>query len=296
MTIHLAYQQLLVQLYEVYDTREAANIADMVIEYITGQKRIDRIVYKDLPVSVEQQEQIEKIAAELLQHRPVQYVLNEAWFMDMKLIVNESVLIPRPETEELAAWIVDDIKKSGSKEISLLDVGTGSGCIPIAVRKKIPEVAVSAIDISDDALQVAILNSIQQKVLLDFLHLDFLNEEEWSQLGSYNIIVSNPPYVKQSEQGLMRDNVLKYEPHLALFVGDEDALLFYKAIAKFSSTHLKPQGCVYVEINEDLGKQVIDLFEANGFTDVVLKKDINGKDRMVRSKRLSEDLMNIGGI
>src|SRR4051812_24021814 len=163
MTIHLAHQQLLARLYEIYDNREAANIADMVIEHVTGQRKIDRIVYKDIPVNNEHQARLEEIAVELLQHRPVQYVLGEAWFMQLKLRVNESVLIPRPETEELVEWIVDDIKESGNKEVSLIDIGTGSGCIPIAVRKQIPTVAVSGVDVSDDALQVAILNSIEQK-------------------------------------------------------------------------------------------------------------------------------------
>ena len=175
MTIHLAYKQLLARLYEVYDNREAANIADMVIEHVTGQRKIDRIIYKDLPVNVEQQEQLKKIESELLQSRPIQYVLGEAWFMGMKLSVNENVLIPRPETEELVEWIIDDIKKFGNEDISLLDIGTGSGCIPIAIRKKLPTAAVSAIDVSHDALQVAILNSIQQNALVDFLQLDFLN-------------------------------------------------------------------------------------------------------------------------
>jgi release factor glutamine methyltransferase len=283
MTIQLAYQQLLTQLYEVYENREAANIADMVMKHVTGQRKIDRILYKDIPVTADQRAQIEKIKGQLLQHRPIQYVLGEAWFTGMRLRVNESVLIPRPETEELVEWIINDIKKTGNKEVSLLDIGTGGGCIPIAVRKKIPEVAVSAIDVSDDALQVAILNSIEQNVLVDFLHLDFLNEEEWNQLGRYNVIVSNPPYIKRSEEKLMRENVLQYEPDVALFVPDEDALLFYKAIAKFSKTHLKPLGNVYVEINEALGGDVVTLFKETGFTDVVLKEDMQRKQRMVKA-------------
>ena len=142
---------------------------------------------------------------------------------------------------------------------------------------------VSAIDISDDALQVAKLNSIEQNVLIDFLHLDFLNENEWNQLGKYDIIASNPPYIRESEKNEMRENVLKHEPHVALFVPDEDALLFYKAIAKFSLLHLKAKGSVYVEINEALGKHVVTLFEENGFIEIVLKKDMQGKDRMVKA-------------
>lgn len=283
MTIQLAYKQLLAQLYEIYESREAGNIADWVIEHVTGQQKIDRIVYKDLPVSAAQQTQLIKIAAELLYHRPVQYVLGEAWFMDMKLAVNEHVLIPRPETEELVEWMVNDIKKSGSKKVSLIDIGTGSGCIPIAVKKKIPDSAVFAVDVSGEALQVAKLNRIQQKVAVDFLQLDFLCENEWNRLGKYDIIVSNPPYIKESEKTEINDNVLKYEPHLALFVPDEDALLFYKAIAKFSRKHLEAGGSVYVEINEALGKNVAEVFEQNGFSNIILKKDLQGKDRMVRA-------------
>lgn len=283
MTIQLVYRQLLAQLYEVYDSREAGNIADWVIEHVTGQQKIDRIVYKDLPVSAAQQTQLIKIAAELLHHRPVQYVLGEAWFMDMKLAVNEHVLIPRPETEELVEWMVNDIKKSGSKKVSLIDIGTGSGCIPIAVKKTIPNSAVFAVDVSGEALQVAKLNRIQQKVPVDFLQLDFLNEKEWNRLGKYDIIVSNPPYIKESEKTEIKDNVLKYEPYLALFVPDEDALLFYKAIAKFSRKHLEAGGSVYVEINEALGEEVAEVFEQNGFSNIILKKDLQGKDRLVRA-------------
>ncbi len=283
MTIQLVYRQLLAQLYEIYDRREAGNIADWVIEHVTGQQKIDRIVYKDLPVSAAQQTQLIKIAAELLHHRPVQYVLGEAWFMDMKLAVNEHVLIPRPETEELVEWMVNDIKKSGSKKVSLIDIGTGSGCIPIAVKKKMPNSAVFAVDVSGEALQVAKLNRIQQKVPVDFLQLDFLNEKEWDRLGKYDIIVSNPPYIKESEKTEIKDNVLKYEPYLALFVPDEDALLFYKAIAKFSRKHLEAGGSVYVEINEALGEEVAEVFEQNGFSNIILKKDLQGKDRMVRA-------------
>lgn len=281
MTIHLAYQQLLTQLYDVYDTREAANIADMVIEHVTNQRRIDRIVYKDLLVTFEQETEIQKLAGELLQHKPIQYVLGEAWFMDMQLRVTDSVLIPRPETEELVRWIIDDIKLSGNDEISLIDIGTGSGCIPIAVKKNLPQVATSAIDISDAALQVAILNSIDQKVLIDFLHVNFLNEEEWNGLGNYDIIVSNPPYIRQSEKARMHTNVIHYEPHVALFVPDDNGLLFYDAIAKFSLTHLKKGGKVYMEINESFGQDVVNLFEKHSFEPVTLKTDMQGKDRMV---------------
>jgi release factor glutamine methyltransferase len=287
MTIQFAYKQLLAQLYEIYDAREAANIADWVIENVTGQRKIDRIVYKDLPVSEAQQLQLTNIVEELLQHKPVQYVLGEAWFADMKLMVNKSVLIPRPETEELVEWMSEDIKKSGNAEISLVDVGTGSGCIAIAMKKKLPGLKVSAIDVSKGALEVAKLNSVKQKTNVQFLHLDFLNENEWNSLDKYNIIASNPPYIKESEAADMQKNVLQYEPHLALFVRDENALTFYEAIARFSGEHLKPDGSVYVEINEALGDQVVELFAKNGLSKIILKKDLQGKDRMVKATRTS---------
>lgn len=283
MTIQHAYRQLLAQLYEIYETREAANIADWVIEHVTGQRKIDRIVYKDIPVSEEQQAKLAKIAGELLQHRPVQYVLGEARFMNMKLTVNEHVLIPRPETEELAEWIIEDIKVSGKEIVSIIDIGTGSGCIPIAVKKKIHAAAVSAIDVSDKALQAAKLNAANQKVTIDFYHLDFLNERKWDELSKFDIIASNPPYIRESEAVEMRENVLRYEPHIALFVPDEDALIFYEAIAKFSREHLKTKGSVYVEINETLGEQVSEVFRKNGFFNVILKKDMQGRDRMVKA-------------
>ena len=283
MTIQLAYKQLLAQLYEVYDNREAANIADMVIEQVTGQKKIDRIVYKNIPVNPAQQIEIQKMAVELLQHRPVQYVLGESWFMGIKLKVNESVLIPRPETEELVEWIVEDLKIVPNQFRSLLDIGTGSGCIPLSIKNKIPSMTVSAIDVSEDALQVAKQNSEDRGIPVHLYHLNILDEKAWVRLDHYDIIVSNPPYITKREQRSMQENVLEYEPHLALFVSDQDPLIFYRAIAKFSSLHLKPGGFVYVEINEVMGDEVVDIFKTMGFAPVILKKDMQGKDRMVKA-------------
>lgn len=283
MTIHLAYRQLLAQLYEIYTVREAANIADMIIEHVTGQRKIDRIIYKDLPVNEEQQKQLKNFTSELLLHKPVQYVLGESWFMNMKLMVNEHVLIPRPETEELVEWILKDIKQTG-KTLSLIDIGTGSGCIPIAIKKKNPELSVSAIDVSKDALQAASFNAAALGVVINLIQLNFLDESKWNRLGKYDVIVSNPPYIEQDEGAAMRNNVLKYEPHLALFVPVEDALIFYREIAKFSQKHLEAGGSVYVEINEALGEQVVRLFKRYGFKDVILKKDMQAKNRMVKAR------------
>ncbi len=284
MTIQQAYLQLLQQLSTLYDNRESGNIADLVIEKITGLRKIDRIVYKDTIISPEQQNLLSKITSELVQHKPVQYAIGEAWFMGMKLLVNEQVLIPRPETEELANWIIQDIKTNKKKEVSVLDIGTGSGCIPIAIKQLLPYTSVTAVDISEGALQIAKMNSVSQNVLMDFLLLDILDEDAWQQLGHFDIIVSNPPYIRTSEGLSMRKNVMDYEPHLALFVNDNDPLLFYKKIAAFAKTHLNQTGIIYVEINEELAQDVSTVFQQNGFFNIEIRKDMQGKDRMVSAK------------
>ena len=288
MTIQVAYKQLLATLYEIYDDREAANISDWVIENVTGQSRINRILYKDLPVSPEQQKRLHNISLELLDHKPVQYILNEAWFAGIKLYVDERVLIPRPETEELVDWIVYDLKKLGGEApsgIALLDVGTGSGCIPIAIKKQMPAIVVSALDVSAEALAVATKNARGQQIDIAFFKANFLDSSTWHQLPKFDLIVSNPPYIKQQEAVDMAKNVLDYEPAIALFVADEDALIFYKAIALFAQQHLYESGSVYVEINEALGEQVVEIFKTNGFAQIKIRKDLQGKDRMIKASK-----------
>ncbi|MBI2729804.1 MAG: peptide chain release factor N(5)-glutamine methyltransferase [Sphingobacteriales bacterium] len=309
MTIHRAYQQLLFQLFEIYDDREAHNIADWVMEHITEWKRIDRIVNKEFPLSPQKQGQLEKYTKELLAHRPVQYVLGEAWFAGMKFYVNEKVLIPRPETEELVEWIIEsekwkmkneklkpdnppaneqqpttnDLFNIQNSKFKIIDIGTGSGCIPIALKKKLPAAKVTAIDVCSEALSIAVQNAMSNETEIDFKLLDFLDRTKWNELGQFDIIVSNPPYVKRSEAAAMRKGVLDFEPSLALFVPDDDALIFYKQIADFALTHLKPVGMMFLEINEALGNDMIALFTAKGFTSIEVKKDMQGKDRMVKA-------------
>lgn len=282
MTVHEAYQQLLLKLYDIYDDREAANIADWVIERVTGQRKIDRITYRDLPVNDEQLELLANVTEQLLLHTPVQYVLNEAWFGGMKLYVNDQVLIPRPETEELVQWIVTDAHQAKVEVRSILDIGTGSGCIPIALKKQLPKATVRAAELSEGALNVAINNAMLQGTQVYFTRMDFLDETTWPTFGRFDVIVSNPPYVKLSEACTMNANVLQHEPHLALFVQDEDALLFYRKIAAFATEHLEKNGAVYLEINEALGSAVMELFNEKGFK-TELRKDMQGKDRMVKA-------------
>jgi release factor glutamine methyltransferase len=282
MTIQLAYQQLLSKLFSIYDEREAANIADWVIEHITGFKKIDRIINKTFQLNEGQQTQIAEASKQLLQHVPVQYALHEAWFAAMKLYVDENVLIPRPETEELVEWVANSKVKSKNAKISVLDIGTGSGCIAIAIKKALQNADVSGIDVSEGALDVASQNTKEQSTSINFMQLDFLNEDEWKRLTKFDVIVSNPPYIKQSEDQRMNKNVLEHEPHLALFVPNEDALIFYRKIALFGKEHLAKNGEIFLEINEALSVEVQALFTGFGYTSVEIKKDMQGKDRMVK--------------
>ena len=251
---------------------------------------------KQLEVPTENKEQINHILQELLTHRPVQYVLNEAWFYGFKFEVNETVLIPRPETEELVDWVLKEVQGKKyevrtedsaylvprTSYLHILDIGTGSGCIPIALKKNLPAANISAIDVCSEALHTAINNAVMHETEINFQLLDFLDENKWNELGTYDLIISNPPYVKTSEAKTMSEHVLEYEPHKALFVPDEDALLFYRKIADFALTHLNSNGIVYLEINQQLGKETIDLLQQKGFA-VELKKDMSGNERMLKT-------------
>jgi release factor glutamine methyltransferase len=287
MTIHEAGRQLLFELFHLYDEREAANIMDWVMENITGWKKIDRVTNKTVPLSAAQEELLRQYTTELQTHKPVQYVLQEAWFYKMKLYVDENVLIPRPETEELAEWLLSEITSSGFRVPgsqfagSILDIGTGSGCIALALKKNLPAAEVYACDISKAALAVAKRNADDQQLRLQFQLLDILSKEERKQLPEFDIIISNPPYIPIRDKSKMSNNVIYHEPHLALFVENNDPLVFYRAIADFSIAHLKKSGSIYLEILETLANEVIQLYREKGFSKIELKKDLQGKDRML---------------
>lgn len=292
MTIHEAQQRLIFQLYEIYDNREAANIADLVMENLTGWKKIDRILNKQLPLLPAKVELLEKYTSDLLLHKPIQYVLNESWFFEFKLFVNEHVLIPRPETEELVDWVLNEIrnrrKEDESTELShpiILDIGTGSGCIAIALKKYSPSVEIVACDLSKDALEVAQKNALELKADIGFLHFNFLDDTQWKHLPSFDILISNPPYIPLKDRPAMRPNVVQYEPHLALFVEDTDPLIFYKAIAEFAMKKLNVNGSIFAEIHEGLANDVKRVFEKTGFGNIDLRKDMQGKDRMIRIRK-----------
>jgi len=282
MTIQSAQQHTLLQLEMLYDKREAANITDWVMEHITGRKKTDRLLDKQQILTDVLIAKLDIILKQLATHKPIQYVLGEAWFAGMKFYVNEHTLIPRPETDELVNWIKEEVQNTKYEVRILLDIGTGSGCIPIALKKKLAGLSVMSIDVSKEALAVAQQNAASLQADINLLNIDFLDEANWDRLPVVDIIVSNPPYIKQSERITMSKNVLDFEPAIALFVPDEDALLFYRMIALFGKTHISKQGCIFLEINEGLGKEVVELYETYGYK-VELRKDLQGKDRMVRT-------------
>ena len=280
MTLLQAKEELLRRLAPLHDNREAEQIVHMVLEHITGMNRTDRAIYKQQDLSSEQVHQVTLYGNELASGKPVQYVLGEAWFAGLRFIVNEHTLIPRPETEELIEWV----KATTIPEPqSVLDIGTGSGCIPVALKKVFPLWRVQTIDLSIDALQIAEENAKQHETEIIFSQLDFLNENDWSGLPQFDIIISNPPYIKIVESASMAKHVLNHEPHLALFVPDDDALIFYKKIALFGKTHLKKKGIVFLEINQLLGAEVCFVFEKAGYK-TTLRKDLNENDRMVMAQ------------
>jgi release factor glutamine methyltransferase len=283
MSIELAYRELASSLQTIYEKREADTIANMVMESITGLKRIDRIIHKEQQLQENQLTTLNAYRTALMAAKPIQYVLGEAWFAGMPFFVNEAVLIPRPETEELTEWIIAENRNNPG--IRVLEIGTGSGCIPITLKKNMDTAIVVSIDISKAALAVAKKNATILEASIELKEFNFLDENNWNELPEVNIIVSNPPYIKLSEKAIMMKHVIDYEPSIALFVPDNDALVFYRKILAFGKTHLLANGSIYMEINEALGKEVVSIFQEAGFY-TTLKKDLQGKDRMVKAELL----------
>lgn len=265
----------------VYDEREVGNIAVLLLEWITQKNKATQFLEKNTLLTSDQENILHNTTARLQKNEPIQYIIEEAWFMGLPFKANAFTLIPRPETEELVEWILNDLKSIASTHLQLLDIGTGSGCIPISLKNKVDFLQIQAIDISIDAIDVAKENALKLNTDIDFKQIDFTIEKQWSLLSTYNIIVSNPPYIKENERSEMRKNVLDYEPSTALFVPDNHPLIFYEKIKQFSASHLQPNGRIYLEINEQLGQEVVALFTSEN-CQVDLRKDMQGKDRMVR--------------
>ncbi|SHL89972.1 peptide chain release factor N(5)-glutamine methyltransferase [Chitinophaga sp. CF418] len=283
MTIQAAFIQLITSLAPIHDQREAANIAHIVMEHVTGMSKMDRIVYKDKELTAQQSAQLQQALTALLEHQPVQYVTGSSWFYGMELQVNANVLIPRPETEELVEWIVQDVRNSKLLNRKILDIGTGSGAIPLAIKKELPTATVWGLDVSTGALDTARGNAQQQLLDVHFELIDILDATAAKSLPMFDIIVSNPPYICQRERTDMQEQVVAYEPSIALFVPDDDALLFYRQIGLLAKEKLNPGGVLYFEINEAFGEETAELLRGQGYLNVEVKKDLFGKDRMVKA-------------
>ena len=265
----------------IHDENEVESFFFILTEYLHNLKRIDLALNPSFEISEAEVQKWESIISELKTEKPIQYIIGETWFYDSKFYVNEHTLIPRPETEELVDWIFATEKKNDKKEkLTILDIGTGTGCIPISLKKNLPQAEVSAIDVSEEALKVAQRNALENKVEINFILQNILETEDLKQ--QFDIIVSNPPYVRNMEKQEIKKNVLAFEPHLALFVEDNDALLFYRKIAQLALKNLTPNGLLFFEINQYLGKETVELLEDLGFKNIELKKDIYGNDRMIK--------------
>ena len=306
MNSKLYRTQFIEALEPIHGTDEADSFFYLILENKHQMKRIDLALEPNYEFSDEAINVWEELVTQLKKEIPIQYLLGNTEFYGLPFNVNESVLIPRPETEELVDWILSeekrierlkdvtiegqkDLKIEGSKDVTIegfkdlkiLDIGTGSGCIAIALAKNIPNAQVFAIDVSVEALKVAKMNAYKNEVSVTFLEKDILQTE--NLLEQFDIIVSNPPYVRNLEKHEIKNNVLEHEPHLALFVDDFDALIFYRKIALLSTENLKSSGQLFFEINQYLGREMIDLLNEFGFEDIELRKDIYGNDRMTRA-------------
>jgi release factor glutamine methyltransferase len=221
------------------------------------------------------------ILNELKTGKPVQYVLGETLFYGLSFKVNPAVLIPRPETEELVEWVLESVAAEAMSGLQILDVGTGSGCIAVVLKKHLDTAGVFALDVSKDSLSMASDNAVINEVVINFIEADI---REYSGRETFDVIVSNPPYITTNEKREMHENVLAHEPHLALFVSNEDPLVFYKAIADFALLNLKPDGFLFFEINEHLGKETVQMLKDKSFINIELRRDMQGKDRMIKCR------------
>ena len=283
----MTYNEMWRKLAQVYDEGEAKAIARLAYEVRFGLTFTDLCLGKDTQLSADDQAQAAEICRRLLQQEPVQYVLGQAEFCGHTMMVNEHVLIPRPETEELCQWVVSEMsdERLEVRDFSILDIGTGSGCIAVTLAAALPQAEVTAWDISAEALQVARENARRSGVPVTFQQVDMLNTHHVPLATQWELIVSNPPYICYKERAMMESNVLDHEPHTALFVPDDDPLLFYHAIAEYGQKALKVGGWLYFEINPLYADELTDMFCAMSYHDIETKEDQYGKQRMIRARR-----------
>ena len=278
MKIKAFKSEFINRLENIYDSSEVDSFFSICLENIEGKTRFDLMLDRDL--EIKKLEEWEHVIIQLIEERPIQYIFKQAHFYGLIFNVDENVLVPRPETEELVEWIVSSVVDV-NKSIKILDIGTGSGCIAISLAKHLANAKVYAMDISEKALEIAKCNALLNEVDVTFIKQDILNLERL--VDSYDIIVSNPPYVRNLEKVEIHNNVLNYEPHLALFVEDDKALIFYEKIVSLASSGLQKGGMLFFEINQYLGKETAQLFDLDSFKEVTLRKDMMQNDRMIRA-------------
>ncbi|MFI3328346.1 MAG: peptide chain release factor N(5)-glutamine methyltransferase [Rikenellaceae bacterium] len=291
MTIGALYQELKGAAVEIYGALEGQQVARILLEEIWGidkmqlmtnrEGEVDTTCHPELDSGSLMRQQLEKVVADLKLARPIQYIIGEADFCDLRLKVREGCLIPRPESEELVRWIA----QSNLEPRRILDVGTGSGALAIALQRHYPDAEVTALDVSDDALEIAAQNVAELAPRVKLVEGDALAGVERFVEGEFDLVVSNPPYIPQSEIAQMRANVVEHEPHLALFVADHDPLLFYRKIAQSGMVLLRIGGAIFYEVHENFAQQTAEMLEGLGYMDVEVRRDINDKARMVCGTR-----------
>lgn len=282
MNLRQLLQHFTIELEDVYEEQEVSSIFYMTAQHLSGYNRSGVMLNWDKEIEEALSAQYLSLSAGLKTGKPIQYLLGEAHFYGLTFAVNEAVLIPRPETEELVEWILDTLKSDpASRKPNIIDFGTGSGCIAIALKSKLSEANLTAVDISTDAINLAAKNALSNKLTANFIQADILS---FHTIDKFDVIVSNPPYITNAEKLEMHQNVLAHEPHLALFVPDERPLLFYEAIADFALKSLQENGYLFFEINEYLAKETISMLEAKSFKNIELRKDMQGKDRMIAAR------------
>lgn len=268
---------------ELYPESEIEQFIFLIFNHLLKYSKIDIHLNAQAQVSDEIFQQTTLITSQLKDFQPIQYIIGETEFYGLRILLNQHVFIPRQETEELVQWIISN---SHGKHIRILDMGTGSGCIAVAMARFILNSTVDALDISLQALEIAEKNAFMNGVRVNFLQYDILGDEDFPFDGVYDIIVCNPPYVLMSEKDLAGRNVIGFEPHTAIFVDDDNPLIFYHSVAKTGMRYLREGGHLYLEINESLGREVMSLLKDYGYTEILLKKDISNKDRMIKAKSI----------
>ena len=279
------YNQLNQSLSDIYSSSEIRIFGNLILNKITGLPLVKILAERDLTLSPDQIEEVNQIIARLKKYEPIHYILGEMEFYGLKFKVNPDVLIPRPETEELVEWVSHDLKFTVSdaeaKNVSVLDIGTGCGCIPIALKKHHPEIFIAAMDISEEALAVAKENGAMHQTEVDFFQDDILNPKDNNTI--WDVIVSNPPYIPLAEKADIDKQVKDYEPYVALFTPTEKSLMYYESIVSYALSHLMPNGKIYFETHKSFARDVAVLLRHKGFKEVIIRTDISGNERMVRA-------------